>query len=141
MDLVEALNAAKTDEESNHESESSTFFELVVDECDIEVENEDTKETNEEIDTENVETIEANILDDEETEDKENDEEVNVSSEQIEELEKLIEEQKTKNENVASQIELLDENYLKLEDQIEDISSRQKKSQLLAIMQQSRSAI
>ena len=142
-DLVEALNAAKTDDERNNgsEEETSTFFEFVVDECHIEVENEDTKETNEEIDTENVKTIEVNIPDEEETEDKENDEEVNVSREQIDELEKLIEEQNTKNEDLAPQIELLDENYLKLEDQMEDISSRQKKSQLLAMMQQSRSSV
>ena len=94
-----------------------------------------------EIDTENVETIEANISVAGEIEDNETDEEVSVSNEKIEELEKLVEEQKIKNEDLASQIELLEENYVKLEVQMEDISSRQKKSQLLAMMQQSRSSV
>ena len=40
-----------------------------------------------------------------------------------------------------SQIELLDENYEKLEGEIEDVSSKQKKSRLLGMMQQSRSSV
>ena len=159
-DIVEAINAVNTEEaenkdesednsEGNTEEKPTAFFEIAIEEDEIEVENEEVKETTEEVDTENVETVDTNIPEEEEeTEDNETGEEVeeeaeeeNASSEKIEELEKLVQELKTENEALDSQIELLEENYEKLEGEIEDVSSKQKKSRLLGMMQQSRSSV
>ena len=113
---------------------------------DIEVENEDVKETTEEVDTENVETVDTNVPEEEEeTEDNETGEEAEeedaIRNEKIVELEKLVQELKTENDALDSQIELLEENYEKLEGEIEDVSSKQKKSRILGLMQQSRSSV
>ena len=164
-DIVEAFNAAAKEEEEkeaedqsednseDQTEENTSYFELVVEEDNIAVENEEVLETTEEVDTENVETVETNVPEEEpeeettegeETEDEnaegETTEDVD-SNEKIEELENLVQELKTKNEALDNQIELLEENYQKLEGEIEDVSSKQRKSQLVSIMQQSQSSM
>ena len=150
-DIVQALNAAVTEkaEEQSKDNSADKPFELVVEENDIEVKNEDVKETTEEVDTENVETVKTAIPEKEDkAEEKPAEKETpapvpekDESKEKIEALEKLVQELKTENDNLETQIKLLDENYEKLEGEIDAVSSKQRKTQLLSIMQQSQSSM